>query len=241
MGSRGDVQPAVALGARLQHLGYAVTLAAPADFRGFVAEHGLAFAPFSFEVRDGVESDLGRRWLRGTSASRVREATLMWRVTRYPADVLAGDLEHLPTPGDRLRRRISLRRRGFRGFVSTAHRTPVILGASPAVVPRAPEWPAGLVQTGFRDELPHWEPPPGLARFRSDGPPPVHLGFEDAPYEWLFPRCAAVVHHGGGGTAAGALRAGVPQVAVPHIADQPYWADGLTSAGWAVRPSHASA
>ena len=40
----------------------------------------------------------------------------------------------------------------------------------------------------------------------------------------LFPRVAAVVHHGGAGTTAQALRAGVPQIIVPHMFDQHYWA-----------------
>jgi len=39
----------------------------------------------------------------------------------------------------------------------------------------------------------------------------------------LFPRCAAIVHHGGAGTTTNALRAGVPQVVLPHLADQFYW------------------
>ena len=43
------------------------------------------------------------------------------------------------------------------------------------------------------------------------------------PHAKLFPRVAAVVHHGGSGTMATALRAGVPQVIVPHIMDQYYW------------------
>jgi UDP:flavonoid glycosyltransferase YjiC (YdhE family) len=40
----------------------------------------------------------------------------------------------------------------------------------------------------------------------------------------LFPRLAAVVHHGGAGTTTAAARAGIPQIVVPHIADQYYWA-----------------
>ncbi len=39
----------------------------------------------------------------------------------------------------------------------------------------------------------------------------------------LFPRLAAVVHHGGAGTTTAAARAGVPQIVVPHLADQFYW------------------
>ena len=40
----------------------------------------------------------------------------------------------------------------------------------------------------------------------------------------LFPRCAAVVHHGGAGTTSAAARAGVPQVFAPHVTDQFFWA-----------------
>jgi UDP:flavonoid glycosyltransferase YjiC (YdhE family) len=47
----------------------------------------------------------------------------------------------------------------------------------------------------------------------------------------LFPRCAAIVHHGGAGTTTTALRAGVPQVVVPHLADQYYWGRRLRAVG----------
>jgi sterol 3beta-glucosyltransferase len=44
-----------------------------------------------------------------------------------------------------------------------------------------------------------------------------------APHSWLFPRMAAVVHHGGAGTTAAGFRAGVPSVIVPHGNDQFAW------------------
>jgi UDP:flavonoid glycosyltransferase YjiC (YdhE family) len=40
----------------------------------------------------------------------------------------------------------------------------------------------------------------------------------------IFPRVAAAVHHGGAGTTTAAARAGVPQILLPHILDQYYWA-----------------
>jgi sterol 3beta-glucosyltransferase len=46
---------------------------------------------------------------------------------------------------------------------------------------------------------------------------------ESAPFDWLFPRMAVTVHHGGMGTTAASLRAGVPPVIVPFMADQPFW------------------
>jgi vancomycin aglycone glucosyltransferase len=47
----------------------------------------------------------------------------------------------------------------------------------------------------------------------------------------LFPRVAAVVHHGGAGTTTAAARAGSPQVIVPQIVDQPYWANRVRDLG----------
>ncbi len=47
----------------------------------------------------------------------------------------------------------------------------------------------------------------------------------------LFPRVAAVVHHGGAGTTTTAARAGVPQVVVPQIVDQPRWAARVAELG----------
>ncbi|MGN5377915.1 glycosyltransferase [Streptomyces lasalocidi] len=62
------------------------------------------------------------------------------------------------------------------------------------------------------------------------------LAIGDLPHDWLFPRTAAVVHHAGAGTTAAGLRAGVPAVPVPVMADQPFWAARLHRSGVAPRP-----
>lgn len=57
-----------------------------------------------------------------------------------------------------------------------------------------------------------------------------------APHDWVFPRMAAVVHHGGAGTTAAGLRAGVPTVVVPFMSDQPLWARRVHELGAGPRP-----
>ncbi len=46
---------------------------------------------------------------------------------------------------------------------------------------------------------------------------------DKAPHSWLFPRCAAIVHHGGAGTTHEALRWGKPSLVCPVFGDQPFW------------------
>jgi UDP:flavonoid glycosyltransferase YjiC (YdhE family) len=58
----------------------------------------------------------------------------------------------------------------------------------------------------------------------------------ELPHDWLFPQVAAVVHHSGAGTTAAGLRAGVPAVPVPVLADQPFWARRLTELGTSPGP-----
>jgi UDP:flavonoid glycosyltransferase YjiC (YdhE family) len=45
--------------------------------------------------------------------------------------------------------------------------------------------------------------------------------FDYVPFSRILPRCAAIVHHGGIGTTAQALAAGIPQLVMPHAHDQP--------------------
>jgi sterol 3beta-glucosyltransferase len=65
---------------------------------------------------------------------------------------------------------------------------------------------------------------------------PAVLSIGEVPHDWLFPRMAAVVHHAGAGTTAAGLRAGIPAVAVPVLADQPFWARRLHALGAAPPP-----
>ena len=75
-----------------------------------------------------------------------------------------------------------------------------------------------MLVSPFRDQLP--------ARL-----PPAVMCVDSIPFGRLFPRAAAVVHHGGIGTSAQALKAGVPQLVMPMAFDQHDNADRLVRLG----------
>jgi UDP:flavonoid glycosyltransferase YjiC (YdhE family) len=77
---------------------------------------------------------------------------------------------------------------------------------------------AALEQAGAR----------GVLDIGSDGTPagrlpPSTIAVGGIPHMWLFPRMAAVVHHGGAGTTGAGLTAGKPTVVIPTASDQPFW------------------
>lgn len=357
-GSRGDVQPLVALGAGLQRAGHEVTVSAARDFAPFVEGHGLAFHGFSADLGDLLDSDLGRSWLGHSSHRPMLELKLLTQMVETwglalvdevlplvgtadlfvsgvltldgtDAVVRAGGGRHVlalmapfaptragwaglqaprPTsvslanlvsgwtmnwflagafgaPGREVRRRLGVPQLSRRAFARLYVDTPTVVGVSPAVVPPPSDWPSHVGVTGywFRDEPPAWLPPADLAAFLDGGEPPVYVGFgsmsthdaggtmdaildavrrvgvraivhrgaaglhaadlppevlvvDDVPHEWLFPRCAAVVHHGGAGTTAAGLRAGVPSGVVAHIGDQPFWGRRVHELGAGAAP-----
>jgi vancomycin aglycone glucosyltransferase len=64
----------------------------------------------------------------------------------------------------------------------------------------------------------------GWAGLGAGGLPENVMAIETVSHARLFPRVAAVVHHGGAGTTHTAARAGVPQIVIPHVLDQFYFA-----------------
>jgi UDP:flavonoid glycosyltransferase YjiC (YdhE family) len=56
------------------------------------------------------------------------------------------------------------------------------------------------------------------------------------PHEWLLPRSAGLMHHGGFGTTAAGFRAGIPQIVIPHIIDQFIWGQKVSELGVGPQP-----
>jgi len=81
----------------------------------------------------------------------------------------------------------------------------------------------GIILTGWGD-------------LKADDLPESVFLLDYAPHSWLFPQMAGVVHHGGAGTTAAALRAGVPSMIVAHMGDQPYWGQRVFDLGVGAAP-----
>jgi sterol 3beta-glucosyltransferase len=76
-----------------------------------------------------------------------------------------------------------------------------------------------------------------MSHLRSDSDTMV---VENAPHQWLFPRVAAVVHHGGAGTTAVGLAAARPTVICPFQGDQYFWGAAVHRAGAGPQPQPAN-
>lgn len=75
----------------------------------------------------------------------------------------------------------------------------------------------------------------GWGGFTRANLPPSVCVVDAVPHSWLFPQVAGAVHHGGAGTTAAALKAGIPSVLTPFGGDQSFWAQRLEQLGLGVR------
>lgn len=360
IGTRGDVQPYIALGLGLQKAGYDVTLGATDDFEADVTRAGLRFAGLGGSMQEVLQSDVGRAWVQSSDSligyyrsvrklavhllegwrGRLHELTLdadailfhpnaaiaaltaeragipaiclplmPWIPARDPLAEpllfaplpnigggllhwLLGHLTHIVInlPYRDLYQRhcheIGLpRMKGLSVYHHLmAQRVPHVQLYSSLLAPEAANWPEHVSTTGFCFmDSPGYQPGPKLESFLAAGPAPVYIGFgsmtdrhpaelarvaleavervgcrailascwgglavgdvpenvhvlSGAPHDWLFPRVAAVVHHGGIGTTAAGLRAGKPTVITPFVSDQPYWGRRVAELGVGPRP-----
>lgn len=101
---------------------------------------------------------------------------------------------------------------------------------------RDPEKLAGIVVEALRRAGLRGVLASGWGGLKADDLPDTVLAIEQAPHDWLFPRMATVVHHGGAGSTAAGLRAGKPSVIVPFFGDQPFWGSRVHRLGAGPRP-----
>jgi sterol 3beta-glucosyltransferase len=116
-----------------------------------------------------------------------------------------------------------------------AGKPPVYIGFG-SMGSRNPEETANLVlqaveRTGQRAILLS-----GWGGLRAETMPDSVYLIDSIPHDWLFPQMAAIVHHGGAGTTAAGLRAGVPTVIIPFFGDQGFWGRRVAELGVGTAP-----
>jgi vancomycin aglycone glucosyltransferase len=154
--------------------------------------------------------------------------------------ILAADRDLAPLPGDAPRMAVStdawvLDEPGkldsrVQAFLR-AGSAPIYIGFGSMVAPRAPELViqavAAVRATGRRALIAGgW----AVLEAHIDEADDV-LTVDKMPHSLIFPKVAAAVHHGGAGTTTAVARAGIPQVLLPHILDQYYWAHRVKTLG----------
>ncbi|KAI8605057.1 hypothetical protein EDD21DRAFT_173504 [Dissophora ornata] len=90
-----------------------------------------------------------------------------------------------------------------------------------------------IISKGWSDRLTSQDDPTATKKTPSEElviPSSVYM-LKSVPHDWLFPRLAGCVHHGGAGTVAAGLRAGIPTVIKPFFGDQFFWAQRVEEAG----------
>lgn len=351
VGTRGDVQPYIALGTGLLRAGHTVRLATESSFESFVREYGLEFAPLRTEFVKLAQSDKGKAALSGKrSLSLIKEVMPMLRNMLDDAWEAACDSDAIlyhpkAMAGQHIAEKLNIPcfiamtqpalsptrafsnpvfgGRDFGGWVNRMSYTlmmqgmflpykkmlnqwraeklglppakldlslhgqpiPKLYGYSQHVQPNPNDWDASTHVTGywFLPQAQNWQAPTELQAFLEAGPAPIYVGFgsmaseqaEDmtrkvlaaanktsqrvllaggwgglataelpknayflqaTPHDWLFPRCAAVIHHGGAGTTAAGLRAGRTTLVCPFFGDQPFWGRRIYELGVGPKP-----
>ena len=100
MGSRGDVQPLLALSKGLISAGYDVNLVAGSDFKEFVEEAGIPYTALNVSMQAMVNSDEGKEWIENSSDNPLNEARNMRRMVDNIAEDTGEDLLRVTADAD---------------------------------------------------------------------------------------------------------------------------------------------
>jgi len=107
---------------------------------------------------------------------------------------------------------------------------PVYVGFG-SMTSRDPEKTSRIVLDALRQSGQRGVIATGWGGLSQSGLPGEVFVTEAVPHDWLFPRMAAVAHHGGAGTTGAGLRAGVPSIIIPVTDDQPFWGRRVNALG----------
>ncbi|BCY19259.1 glycosyl transferase family 1 [Leptolinea sp. HRD-7] len=88
-----------------------------------------------------------------------------------------------------------------------------------------------LNQTGTRAIIQGWD-----GALQTLPIPPTIISAGSIPHNWLLPKAAGLIHHGGFGTTAAGFQAGIPSIVIPHIIDQYIWGNKVMELGVGSKP-----
>ncbi|KAG0197545.1 Sterol 3-beta-glucosyltransferase [Mortierella sp. GBA30] len=248
IGSRGDVQPYIAFCKRLMEDGRSCRIATRGEYKDWIKSHSIKFGyagqklsgyhisePFPFHGPGlehsrpfaVAEHNLGRgyNYMSYTMIEQVLwrdNSDLDWKPLYGLEEFLEVDLENKPV---------------YIGFGSMVVSDPETMTRTiiDAVVKAGIR---AIISKGWSDELSTQDDGDGTIAMsqRDDGEEgkvyskSVYM-IQSVPHDWLFYRLAGVVHHGGAGTTAAGLRAGVSTVLKPYFGDRYFWAQRVEDAG----------
>ena len=112
---------------------------------------------------------------------------------------------------------------------------PVYVGFG-SMAGRDPEKTTSVVLAALKDSGQRGVLATGWGGISSSDVPDTMFVLGAAPHDWLFPRMAALVHHGGAGTTGAGLRAGKPTIICPFFGDQPFWGRRVAALGVGPKP-----
>eukprot|EP00256_Glycine_max_P060300 XP_014629132.1 sterol 3-beta-glucosyltransferase UGT80A2 isoform X5 [Glycine max] len=249
VGTRGDVQPFIAIGKRMQDYGHRVRLATHSNFKEFVLTAGLEFYPLGGDPKVLAGYMVKNKGFlpSGPSEIPIQRNQMKEIINSLLPACKEPDIDSgVPFKAD------------------------AIIANPPAY-----DWGPKIDVVGFcfLDLASNYEPPESLVKWLEEGDKPIYIGFgslpvqepkrmtqiivdaleitgqrgiinkgwgglgnlaepkdsiyllDNCPHDWLFLRCKAVVHHGGAGTTAAGLKAACPTTIVPFFGDQPFWGE----------------
>ncbi|XP_012085158.1 sterol 3-beta-glucosyltransferase UGT80A2 isoform X3 [Jatropha curcas] len=260
VGTRGDVQPFIAIGKKLQDYGHRVRLATHSNFKEFVLTAGLEFYPLGGDPKVLAGYMVKNKGFLPSGPSEIPVQRNQMKEIIYSLLPACKDPDMdsgIPFKAD------------------------AIIANPPAY-----DWGPKVDVVGFcfLDLASNYEPPESLVKWLEAGPKPIYIGFgslpvqepekmtqiivdaleqtgqrgiinkgwgglgnlaepkdsiyllDNCPHDWLFLRCKAVVHHGGAGTTAAGLKAACPTTIVPFFGDQPFWGERVYARGVGPQP-----
>jgi len=288
VGTRGDVQPVLALALAMRRHGHQVRLCIPPNFLDWAHQLGLPARPLGIAMRPGPIPDPMPDLIRdqfdtledaardcdlligaGTHQYAARSIAQLNRLRCLIAVYAPQHYQNRALWNERSLERVNQNRSRL-GLPAISDVLDHILGENPWLAADPILAPEGKGAWLLPDHSPL---SPDLEHFLEQGPPPVYLGLgsmpaapgtaakllaaahgqrcilsrgwagleadgapdcleiDDCNQQKLFPRLAAVVHHGGAGTTHTAAQAGVPQLVFPMFSDQFYWGERVQQLG----------